>query len=208
MNRNPVFPQVLIPPLGRSTKPETEADGRGGDPDLNSGSKSTPARGTRRLRPERVMGPLYLQPPVDLSTSSICPFSNHFPPHAHLLRKSPPQCTCLGFHLIPLPQLSLHQPQFSHSIIGSGRSRLPCLPPAASPILSSLSSCWQTPQRYGKGGQLCHNIGSHFIATALGLPACRIDGLGVFHWPREELRRADFPPEGWIQWKPMTAGGK
>lgn len=57
----PCFPQVLISPLGRSTKLETEADDRGGDLHSVVCSKSTPARGTRRQKPERVME-LHLPP--------------------------------------------------------------------------------------------------------------------------------------------------
>ena len=48
VNRSAVFPQVLISPLGRSTKLETEADDHGGDLHSVVGSKSTPPGGTRR----------------------------------------------------------------------------------------------------------------------------------------------------------------
>lgn len=136
VNRNAVFPQVLISPPGGSTKLETEADNHGGDLHSALGSKSTPTRGTRRLKPERVMElhklPLHLKPhhlshspqSVDLSSPLICHFSLHIPtsqlfffhmqaPLARLLTLLISfQCFYLRFHLTPLPQLSLHQPNF------------------------------------------------------------------------------------------------
>lgn len=54
VNRSAVFLQVLISPLGRSTKLETGQNGRGGDLHSVVGSKSTLARGTGRLKPEMI----------------------------------------------------------------------------------------------------------------------------------------------------------
>lgn len=123
------------------------------------------------------------------------PFPNTFLPrsffsftYTHTKPPSPsPPSSASTFDLL---LLSLHQPNFLSSSSTVAFSHHPRLPGFLLPS-SLLTSCWHNPQRHGKGGHLCHNMGSHFIAAASGLPGCTIDGLGVFRWPREELRRAD-----------------
>lgn len=171
-----------------------EADDRGGYLHSVVGSKSTPARGTRRMKQEKrialqlllaVTYPYF----VDLSSPLISLFPPYFStswplpfyiPASFLPLPITFQCFC-RFHLTALPHLCLHQPNFLSFSLTVAFSLFP------SPPSSLLTSYWQNLSRQGKGGQLCHNIDSHFIATAMGLPGSWIDGLGLFHWAREQL---------------------
>lgn len=140
--------QVIISPLGRSTKLETEADDHGGDLRVVMSSKST-ARGARRMKPERVMELHLLRSlptgcnlshsprSLYLSSSLICPFSlfqTSFPPHAHpsasllLTLLISFQRMHFRFHLTPLPHLYLHQTNFLTSSSTDAFSYHPCLP--------------------------------------------------------------------------------
>lgn len=169
-----VLPQVLISPLGRRTKVETEADICGKYLHSVVGSKLTPARGTMRLKQEGVMEllpPLAATRPTHLNHSSplkISPFLLYNPPfNLFSLQDSPASSSNLtdpGKHFSYLTSHSTNP--FSQFVVNS------CLFPlstfsSSSTSFSSLTCSQHTPQRYKKGGQLLHNMGSHFVAPSI-----------------------------------------
>lgn len=129
VSRSTVFPQVLISPLGRSSKLGTEANDRGGDLHSVVGSKSTPAGGKRRMKLKKVMELLLLlavtHPNLSTFLLSFSTFSFHtFPLLAFSFSHSTYavsasflalliafHCFC-RFHLTASPHPSLHQPNF------------------------------------------------------------------------------------------------
>lgn len=139
-----MFPQVLISPLGGSRKLETEADDYGGDLHSVVGSKSTPARGTRRLitTPSIGCNRFHSTQSVDLPSYLICPFSFYFPiPPSIFSFTCPPlisfQCFYLRFSFnsfsSPLPPPT----QFSQFITASCVFHSIHVSLDSSPILSS-----------------------------------------------------------------------
>lgn len=113
-----------------------------------------------------------LQPPT--CSTYLSPHINTplFPPH--LL---PPRVSC--FTRSPLPPSQVTDFTFLSSALVLP-PQFSCLFPSfpAPPLLSSHLLLAQSPENR-KGGQLCHNTGSHFFPIASSLSGSRIDVSGL-----------------------------
>lgn len=176
VNSSAVFPQVLMPPLGEAAQLKMDADNRGGVRHWVVGSKSTPAQeaGTKMMKFH--LPPNHTPPTTAASNLFHLPFPHIntplFPPH--LL---PPRVSC--FTRSPLPPSQVTDFTFLSSPLAPP-PQFSCLFPSfpAPPLLSSHLLLARSPENR-KGGQLCHNTGSHFFPIASALSGSRIDVSGL-----------------------------
>lgn len=186
-------PPSQPPSPGDAAKPKMDADSHGGVRHWVVGTKSTPAQEAETKMMKFHLLPNHTPPPAVASNLFHLPFPPtliHSPtPHPHSPHLLPPRISCFTrsppFPPCPVTDIQpplLTSPLYQRNFLAF--SHHPQLPP----LFSSHLLLAQSPEN-GKGGQRCHNIGSHFFPTASGLSGSRIDVSGFP--PQPECSRAD-----------------
>lgn len=166
-----------------------DADNHGGVRHWVVGSKSTPAQEAETKMMKFHLPPNHTPPTAMASNLFHLPFPHInsptspprlLPPRVSCFTRSPlPPCPVTDFS--SSPHLSLYQCNF---LAFSHHPQLPL----SFLLFSSHLLLAQSPENR-KGGQLCHNIGSHFFPTASGLSESRFDVSGLP--PQPECSCAD-----------------